>query len=77
VARILLPDADEKREMVINAFATQTGEELRKLSHEVRGATASGVKGDFAAVTGLVRRFREQVADPVVRKYDDFLCSVP
>jgi hypothetical protein len=32
VTRILVPDADEQREMVINAFVTQTDEELCKVS---------------------------------------------
>jgi hypothetical protein len=59
VTRIPLPDADEQREMVINAFVTQTDEELRKLSYEIRGAIAAGIKEDSARVKDLVRRFRE------------------
>lgn len=59
VTRIPLPDADEQREMVINAFVTQTDEELRKLSAEIRDAITAGVKEDSARVRDLVRRFRE------------------
>jgi hypothetical protein len=59
VTRIPLPDAYEQREMVINAFVTQTDEELRRLSAEIRDAITAGIKEDSARVRDLVRRFRE------------------
>jgi hypothetical protein len=59
LTRIPLPDADEQREMVISAFVSQTDEELRKLSAEIREARAAGVKEDSPTVRGLIAKFRE------------------
>ncbi|AVH20171.1 MULTISPECIES: DUF6744 family protein [Nocardia] len=55
--RVPLPDEDEMREMIVNAFTNQAREDLEKLAEDIAAAKANGA-GD-AAVTNLHNRFQQ------------------
>src|SRR5712691_5747133 len=57
LTRIPLPDQEEMREMVISAFVTRSGEELRKLAKDIADAQRAG--GTTAAIQALHNRFRD------------------
>ncbi len=54
--RIPLPDQEEMRDMIINAFTTQTKEDLTKLSRDIADAQRAGRN---AEVKRLLQRFNE------------------
>ena len=57
LTRIPLLDQDEQRDMIIAAFISQTDQEIRKLSADIRTATDQGASD--AVTQRLTRRFRE------------------
>jgi len=57
LVRIPIPDQDEMREMVINAFTTQAKDELNQLALEIAAAQRDGASD--TTIAKLHRRFRE------------------
>jgi len=57
LTRIPLPDQDEQRDMIIAVFISQTDDQIRKLSADIRKAIDEDASE--AVAQGLTRRFRE------------------
>jgi hypothetical protein len=57
LVRIPLPDADEMREMVINAFTTRAADDLNRLAADIAAAQRAGV--DERTISKLYQRFSE------------------